>query len=90
LIKSVGILSTRLGGGTTRMSGTSMASPHVAGIAARYYQQNSTLLPSEVQVWIATGASRQTVAPLNSPSSSYTYDGVKEGIAQAPTSITDP
>jgi subtilisin len=90
LIKSVGILSTRLGGGTTRMSGTSMASPHVAGIAARYYQQNSTLLPSEVKVWIATGASRQTVAPLNSPSSSYTYDGVKEGIAQAPTSITDP
>ena len=89
-IKSVGILSTRLGGGTARMSGTSMASPHVAGIAARYYQQNSTLLPSEVKAWIAAGASRQTVAPLDSPSSSYTYDGVKEGIAQAPTSITDP
>ncbi|MDH3224118.1 MAG: S8 family serine peptidase, partial [Gemmatimonadota bacterium] len=27
-----GILSTRKGGGTTSMSGTSMASPHVAGI----------------------------------------------------------
>lgn len=34
LIKSVGILSTRLGGGTTRMSGTSMAAPHVTGLAA--------------------------------------------------------
>lgn len=30
----VSVLSTRLGGGTTRMSGTSMASPHVAGAAA--------------------------------------------------------
>ena len=83
-ITSVGILSTRLGGGTVRMSGTSMASPHVAGIAARYYQQNSTMLPSDIKVWIATSAIRQTVAPLESPTTSYTYDGVKEGIAQAP------
>ena len=83
-IQSIGILSTRLGGGTTRMSGTSMASPHVAGIAARYYQQDPALAPSEVKSWIALNASRPAVAPLDSPTSSYTFDGVREGIAQGP------
>ena len=32
----VSVLSTRMGGGTTTMSGTSMAAPHVAGAVARF------------------------------------------------------
>ena len=37
----VGILSTRLGGGTTTMSGTSMASPHGAGGGALYLSSHT-------------------------------------------------
>jgi subtilisin family serine protease len=84
LIQSIGILSTKLGGGTTRLSGTSMAAPHVAGIAARHYQQNPFYTTQDVRGWIVADAARPLIAPLDSPSSSYTYDGVREGVAQAP------
>ena len=84
LIKSVGILSTRLGGGTTRMSGTSMAAPHVAGIAARHFQQYPGWSPADVRARIASDATRAGVAPLDSPTSSYTFDTIREGVATAP------
>jgi subtilisin len=81
-ISSVGILSTRLGGGTTRMSGTSMASPHVAGVAARYYQAG--FQAGDIRQYLQTDADRIGTAPVNSPGSQYTFDGVREGIVQAP------
>jgi subtilisin len=83
-ITSVGILSTRLGGGTTRMSGTSMASPHVAGIVARYYQQNPAYTVDDIRQFLQSDADRIFIAPLNSPTGSYSFDGEREGIAQAP------
>ncbi len=82
-INSVGILSTALGGGTTRMSGTSMASPHVAGVVALLLEKAPALSPVDVKARIMSG-DKEGSAPLNSPTSSYTFDGEREGILSAP------
>lgn len=52
----VNILSTKKGGGVTTMSGTSMASPHVAGAAARYLNFNSKAAPTKVEEALHTSA----------------------------------
>ena len=51
-----GILSTWLGGGTTTLSGTSMAAPHVGGGAALYLSRHPTASPAAVESALRTAA----------------------------------
>jgi subtilisin len=84
LISSTGILSTRRGGGTTRMSGTSMAAPHVSGVIARHFQADPAYTVADVRQFLRLDAVRPGTAPLDSPTSSYSFDGYREGVVQAP------
>lgn len=86
MISFAGILSLKLGGGTTQMSGTSMAAPHVAGVAALLYGA-VTNNPNEIRARIRCGADRIGTAPVDSPTSNYTFDKVREGILSAPRAI---
>jgi len=84
---SVGILSTRLGGGTTRMSGTSMAAPHVTGVAALMVEkangQAASLTPEDVRSRLRLNVLSPGIAPLDSPASGYSFDGEREGVVSA-------
>ena len=54
----VSILSTRKGGGTTTMSGTSMASPHTAGGGALYLSSHTAATASDVEADLKAAATQ--------------------------------
>ncbi|MFF5724392.1 S8 family serine peptidase [[Kitasatospora] papulosa] len=64
----VDIVSARLGGGSTKLSGTSMASPHVAGAAALYKEQHPDASPQDVADALATEATPDVLTGLGAGS----------------------
>lgn len=67
----VSIVSTIPGGGTGSKSGTSMASPHVAGAAALLLCDNPTLSPASVKSML-----RQYVDPITTGGNNYYGSGI--------------
>ncbi|MDA3629216.1 S8 family peptidase [Saccharopolyspora oryzae] len=66
----VDIVSTVPGGGTETMSGTSMASPHVAGVGALFLQANPDAAPADVVKGLQGQASKGVIQ--NAPSGTIT------------------
>ncbi|MBD0320110.1 MAG: S8 family serine peptidase, partial [Gemmatimonadetes bacterium] len=63
-----GITSAWLYGGTNNISGTSMATPHVAGAAALYLQNNPYAAPATVNSAIVSNASQYKLSNIGAGS----------------------
>jgi subtilisin family serine protease len=62
------IVSAKLGGGSTALDGTSMASPHVAGVVALYKEKNPGAGPKDVALWLAEQSTKDAVSAIGTGS----------------------
>ncbi|MFD9728022.1 S8 family peptidase [Streptomyces sp. NPDC059072] len=55
------IVSAKLGGGSVALNGTSMAAPHVTGVAALYKQAHPSATPAEVAAWLVDESTKDVL-----------------------------
>jgi subtilisin family serine protease len=69
LAPGTGISSAKLGGGYAAKNGTSMAAPHVTGVAALFKQAMGDQSAGTVKTWLVHGATHNAIknTPANTP-----------------------
>ncbi|GGJ78597.1 hypothetical protein GCM10011583_07730 [Streptomyces camponoticapitis] len=72
------IESAKLGGGSVSLNGTSMASPHVAGVAALYKAEHPDASPDELAQWLGGSATQNRLSAVGegSPNRLLFTDGL--------------
>jgi subtilisin family serine protease len=85
------VSSARRGGGSTALSGTSMASPHVAGVSALCLQRHPGAAPADVASCVVENATRDKLASIGDGSPNRLLyaradapAGASEGVPAAP------
>ncbi|MFE0425200.1 S8 family peptidase [Streptomyces sp. NPDC058953] len=69
------IISAKLGGGSTALDGTSMASPHVAGVALLYKAANPSATPEQIADWLSEQSTKDTLTVSKTSPNRLLYTG---------------
>lgn len=85
-VQPIGILSLAMGGGTTEMSGTSMAAPHVSGAVALLKNKCGSIDTTAIINYLKNGADGVDDLPYDHPYLG-TPDHVYEGILDVPGAL---